>query len=211
MQNIKAAYRIGKRLRRSFHSMKLTNIYHRQHSHEDYLLVAYRDEDKYKIMKWRNEQMAILRQHERLTRKKQEEYYRDHILPSFQAKTPSQMLFSLILKEKCIGYGGLTNIDWQRGTAELSFLVKTARSKSKADYASDFSAFLIIITQIAFKELDMGILYTETYAFRKDHIAILEENGFVREKTLTNHVIIDDVYVDAHIHTLTKGIYESKK
>lgn len=174
-------------------------------------LVPYRKMDIYKIMKWRNDQIDILRQNTIIKRKQQESYYENSIHPTLFQRNPRQQLFSYLLDGKCIGYGGLTNIDWKSRSAELSFLVKTARANNLNEYKGDFSSFLFIIKKIAFEELKLARLHTETYAPRKDHIKILEANGFMHEKTIINHVKIKGIYENALIHVITKDKYESEK
>jgi hypothetical protein len=85
-------------------------------------LVPIRDEDKYSIMKWRNEQIAILRQKSPLTKENQEKYFKEVVEKLFETDQPSQLLFSFLEKGNLIGYGGLVHIDWENKNAEISFL-----------------------------------------------------------------------------------------
>ena len=62
------------------------------------------------------------------------------------------------------------------------------------------SAFLSLIVLVAEAELQLHRLFTETYAFREEHMAILESNGFTKEGTMREHVVIDGLLTDSVIH-----------
>ena len=65
-----------------------------------------------------------------------------------------------------------------------------------------FSAFISMLKIIAFDDLSLNRLFVETYAHRKHHLAILEENDFVFEGKLRQHVKIGGQYVDSILHGL---------
>lgn len=166
----------------------------------DYTLVPFREEDLFLIMDWRNAQMAILRQKTPLTHEEQETYYNDVILPSGNEEHPKQILFSILLKGKCIGYGGLVHIDWGANEAEVSFLVDSVRKEGSPHYVSDFKAFLQMIKVAAFGDLGLDTLMTETYDVRPVHIATLESEGFVEERRIKEGKEINGVKIDSIIH-----------
>ena len=116
----------------------------------DYSLITIREKDMESIRKWRNNQIDILRQKKKITKKDQIEYFKSIIKKNFKKKYPNSILFSYTLNSKCIGYGGLTNIDWNSKKAELSFLVDDKRYLDSKIYAKDFFSFLNIITRLAF-------------------------------------------------------------
>ena len=91
-----------------------------------YELVPIRFEDRTLIRTWRNEQMYHLRQMEPLTEEQQELYFTEVVATLFHEAYPTQYLFSYLKDGECIGYGGLVHIDYQRGNAELSFIMNTA-------------------------------------------------------------------------------------
>jgi hypothetical protein len=62
---------------------------------EQYSLVPLRMEDRYRIMKWRNEQIYHLRQSKPLTEKDQENYFESVVSSLFEQEKPNQILFSL--------------------------------------------------------------------------------------------------------------------
>jgi len=173
----------------------------------EYSISPYRAEDMFLIMNWRNEQIAVLRQNKLLTKDEQIQYYHNYIEPSFSQITPKQILFSFLFKNTCIGYGGLTNLDWVNKKAELSFLVETQRAKNDTIYKKDFSTFITLMKTICFEELNFNRLFTETYEFRKYHISILEENGFIYEGTLRQNVLFENKFINSHIHSIISQDY----
>jgi hypothetical protein len=152
--------------------MKYKCLFFSSYSFKEYSVLPYREEDMFLIMKWRNEQVNVLRQNKLLTENDQIEYYKTVIKPTFEQNTPKQILFSFFKKKTCIGYGGLTNLDWINKRAELSFLVDTLRTKDQKIYEEDFSSFIYLMKEIIFDEIKFNRLFTETYEFRKFHISI---------------------------------------
>lgn len=166
----------------------------------DYRLVPLRQQDIFLIKQWRNEQISILRQQVLLTDEKQKEYFEQTVKPSFSALKPNQILFSYLIHGQCIGYGGLVHIDWPLKQAEVSFLLNTERTGDLQQYRADFAAFLTLIKEIAFRRLSFERLYTETFDVRPHHVSILEEQGFILEKRLKQHVTVEGKPADSLIH-----------
>ena len=102
----------------------------------EYCLVPLREEDMELIMKWRNEQIDVLRQKKPLTKDQQHDYFNQVVMKSFRDNKPDCVLFSFLINYVCIGYGGLVHIDWKSKTAELSFIVDTNRYTNKNLYES---------------------------------------------------------------------------
>ena len=165
-----------------------------------YKIVSLREEDIFEINKWRNEQLDILRQKNYQSDKDQKKYFYNIIKPSFSQDNPSLILFSFLYLEKCIGYGGLTNIDWKSKRTELSFIVSTDRYKKQSLYKYDLEIFLTFMKEVAFQCLKLNRIYTETYDIRSLHMKVLEKNGFVLEGRLQQHVLINGKYIDSLIH-----------
>src|SRR5207342_3568736 len=88
-------------------------------------LVPLRSEDKFDIMKWRNEQIYHLRQQKPLNEFEQEKYFRTVVASLFEQEQPAQVLFSYLENDECIGYGGLVHINWKDRYAEISFIINT--------------------------------------------------------------------------------------
>lgn len=175
-------------------------------SFQNYKLVPIREEDIQLIKNWRNDQIDILRQEEPITKEQQIDYYNQVIKKSFSDEKPTLMLFSFIHSDSCIGYGGLTNIDWDIKSAELSFLIDTDRISDSKMYENDFTSFLYMIFELTFNELNFTKIFTETYDGRPVHISILEKNGFLLEKRLKQHKRIHDILINVLIHSCVKNI-----
>lgn len=164
---------------------------------EGYQLVPVRPEDIEAIRVWRNDQIDVLRQTKVISPEEQVLYYQQFVWPLFGLERPRQILFSLLFDQKCIGYGGLTNIDWESWRGELSFLVDPVRAKNVPVYISDFRHFLSFIVQVAFNELKFNRLVAETFVFRQETIECLKDFGFKKEGRLRKHVFKRNQWVDS--------------
>jgi len=182
---------------------------------EGCLLVPYRFEDLIDIKNWRNSQINILRQKKPLTDADQRHYYHFQIEPSFREENPKIILFSflkinkpLLVMNTLIGYGGLTNIDWNNHKAEISFLLDTDLVVYNTSiYKKYFTFFLTLIKEIAFSELKLNRLFTETFSFRINHMDILEKNGFIKEGMLRENMYQYRKYYDSIIHSCLRSDY----
>ena len=170
----------------------------------NYSLVPIREEDIQDIRRWRNDQSDVLRQEKLLTYDDQIKYYNYVIKKSFSEEKPSMILFSFLFENKCIGYGGLTNIDWISKNAEISFIVDTNRTHNNEIYEKDFSTFLHLIKNLAFVILNLQKLFTETYDIRPKHVAILEKFGFELESIVKNHKTINGKKISVLFHSLKR-------
>ena len=167
-------------------------------------LISLREEDIEKIRTWRNQQRSILRQNKIITKKEQENYFNTVIVPTFEQKEPEIILFSILQKGKCIGYGGLVHINWKSKRGEISFVTETKRSKSNLKLKQDFETFLEIILNIGFNILNLNKITTETFEFRKNILNILTKKGFVNEGTLQNHVYKNGTFHNSILHCFFK-------
>ena len=157
-----------------------------------------------RIRQWRNAQMDILRQNTSIAYEEQIIYYQKHIWPDMLSAHPKNILVAYMEDDNLIGYGGLVHIEWENFKAEVSFLLNPSLVNSQDNYTRYFSVFLQLMKKLAFQDLAMESLFTETYALRTHHISILEAMGFAREKILKNHVKIEDLWVDSIIHICSK-------
>ena len=150
---------------------------------------------------WRNEQMDVLRQKAPLAEGEQERWFSQVVEPAHRSPAPAFLLVSILDGDgRCIGYGGLTHIDWDHRRAEVSFLAASARARDAAVYARDLSAFLAFLERWAFDELGLRRLFAETYAFRTAHVALLEAAGFRLEGRLVAHTRPAGGPVDSLVH-----------
>lgn len=171
-----------------------------------YALIPIKKEHLHAIKEWRNAQIAVLRQAAPLSDHDQEEYWHNVIEPQFSVERPPQVLFSFLKEEFCIGYGGLTHIDWISRRAEVSFLLNPERTKDSALYKHDFTAFLKLLVDAAFNTLAFHRLYTETFDMRPLHVAVLEAFGFRLEGRFLEHNLIEGAYIDSVMHGFVKGV-----
>lgn len=173
---------------------------------EGYGITTLREEDIENIRLWRNAQIEVLRQQAPLSPEEQRRYFSEVIRPDFSQERPKQILFSFLLNNRCIGYGGLTNIDWISSRAEVSFLVDPSRAHNNRVYEQDFSHFLELLCKVAFEELKLHRLFAETYIFRTATLAILKGKGFKVEGMFREHVFKQDKW---H-HSVLLGLLASE-
>ncbi len=171
--------------------------------YNDYRLIPVRSEDRESIRIWRNEQIDILRQDRILSPEDQDKYFSGVIEGLFDAYQPSQILFSILIGDSLIGYGGLVHIDWLSRNAEISFLTETNRNIGEP-FKKDFSAFLEIMKNIAFGDLGFIKLHTTVYDIRPLYIQCIEEAGYVPEGRLKNHRYVRGEMHDVLIYSLFK-------
>lgn len=165
---------------------------------EGYSLVPIRSDDRYAIMNWRNEQIYHLRQNEPLTPADQNHYFDKVVNNLFDAERPDQLLFSFLENDRCIGYGGLVHINWIDQNAEISFIMDTALEKDA--FEKNWSAYLKLIEEVAFKELELHKLYVYAFDLRPHLYTALEANGYSRDATLKEHCKIDGSFKDVVLH-----------
>lgn len=164
----------------------------------DYKLVPIRHEDRYDIMKWRNEQIYHLRQAEPLTEEAQDAYFENVVAKLFDQEKPNQILFSFLKGEECIGYGGLVHINWIDRNAEISFVMNTELEKKEFDTV--WREFYTLLEKVAFEELKLHKLFTYAFDLRPNLYPLFESFGFKEEARLREHVFFSNRYVDIVIH-----------
>jgi hypothetical protein len=105
--------------------MKYKVLNNQLFSKNELSIVPIRYQDRLDILKWRNEQIYHLRQEKPLTVEDQEAYFNSVVNMLFNEEQPSQILFSYLQNDVCIGYGGLVHINWIDKNAEVSFIMNT--------------------------------------------------------------------------------------
>ncbi|MBF9220831.1 GNAT family N-acetyltransferase [Hymenobacter ruricola] len=192
---------------RSYSALRLN-----QYEQAGYQLVPIRYEDREPIRQWRNAQLAVLRQAAPLTAEQQDAYFQRVVLPLFEQARPGQLLFSLLREGELVAYGGLVHISWPDERAEVSFLADPARALAPATYRQDFLAFLQLLYRVAFEDLRLNRLVTETYDLRPAHVAIMEESGLKPEGRLRQHVqLAPGTFADSLMHGLLAADYAAGK
>lgn len=165
----------------------------------DFELLPIRMEDRMDIMKWRNEQIYHLRQAKPLTKEHQDNYFEHIVSKLFETDRPVQVLFSLLRNGRCIGYGGLVHINWIDRNAEISFIMDTALEKE--EFESIWSAYLGLIEQVAFQEMDLHKLYVYAFDLRPHLYTMLVNNAYFLDARLKDHCYFQGVYKDVVIHS----------
>jgi len=185
---------MGKNLMNSYRILQ-KQVY----SNSQYSLVPLRMEDRYLIMQWRNEQIYHLRQNELLTEKEQDLYFNNVVSKLFNQERPEQILFSFLEKDKCVGYGGITHINWADRNTEISFIIDTSLEENF--YELYWTFFLGLIEDVAFNELKFHKIYTYAFDLRPKLYQILEKNGFYKEAILVEQCLFNNNYIDVIIHS----------
>lgn len=165
----------------------------------EYSIVPIRYEDRYLIMEWRNQQIYHLRQEKILTKKIQDEYFKNTISKIYQEEKPEQILFSYLKGNKCIGYGGLVHINWNDRNAELSFIMQTELEAD--EFELHWTNFLKMIDQVATNDLQLIKIYTYAYNLRPRLFSVLEDSNFKLEARLKKHKRIENDFIDILIHS----------
>jgi RimJ/RimL family protein N-acetyltransferase len=164
-----------------------------------YTLMPIRYEDRWNIMKWRNEQIYHLRQSKPLTKPDQENYFKKTVSKLFEEDFPSQILFSFLKDEVCIGYGGLVHINWVDKNAELSFIMDTTLEKDS--FHEVWSNYLPLIEDVAFNEIQLHKIHTYAFDLRPYLYVMLENNGYTEDAILKEHCFIRGEYKNVIIHS----------
>lgn len=158
-------------------------------------------EDAEPIRKWRNEQTSVLRQSKALEEAEQSRYFQEVILKSYGEVSPSMILFGICFDRTLIGYGGLVHLDWENERGEVSFLLDSSLESDGSAKQMLFGKFLEAIKHLSFSHLGLNRIWTETFDFRQEHIAVLERHGFRPEGRLSLHTKIGaSNYCDSLIH-----------
>jgi hypothetical protein len=158
------------------------------------------EDDLEPIRQWRNEQMDVLRQSEVITEAAQGAWYRTVYLPAVVSVRPTQLLFVLQQDGERQAYGGYTNLEWNVGRAELSFLAPPAVARDIDRYVATQQLFFSFLLSFGFGQLHLTRLFTETYAFRAEHMRVLERIGLRHEGTTRRHGWAQGGPADSVIH-----------
>lgn len=164
-----------------------------------YSIVPIRMEDRYLIMQWRNEQIYHLRQSKPLSKEEQDKYFNTVVAGLFEQEQPSQILFSYLECEKCIGYGGLVHINWMDKNAEISFIMDTSLENNHFEF--HWISYLGLIREVAFEEIGLHKIYTYAFDLRPQLYLALEKAEYTKEAVLLQHAYFEGKFVDVVIHS----------
>ena len=155
--------------------------------------------DSEKIRNLRNSQINILRQDKKLSKIDQIKYFKEVVMPDLQSKTPRNILFTIKYKKNFIGYCGLTNINWEIGSAEISFLVKKKYNKSKL-FNRFFNETLNYLENISHKNKIYQI-NSEIYDFRKEILNCFDQRNYKLAGYFRNYRIKNNVKISSFFYT----------
>ena len=180
--------------------MKTYKILEKQvYTYKNYKLIPIRDEDRFDIMKWRNEQIYHLRQNKILNLNDQENYFNEVIIGLFDEEKPNQILFSFLEKDICVAYGGLVHINWKDKNAEISFVIDTDLEKNK--FEKYWTIFLKLIEEVAFVYMNFHKLFVYAFNLRPNLYKALELNNYIKEAVLVEHCFYNKKFIDVIIHS----------
>ncbi len=165
-------------------------------------IVPIRFDDRYTIMKWRNDQIYHLRQKSVLSSKEQDDYFENIVSELFILDNPNQILFSFLENSIVVGYGGLVHINWNDLNAEISFLIDT--NKEDENFEIYWVAFLELIEKVAFEDIMLNKIFTYSYDIRPKLYPALVKMDFHFEARLINHIKWDKGFVDVVIYSKFK-------
>ena len=152
------------------------------------------------IRSWRNLGIPVLRQNNFLTTTEQGNYFETSVWPENIKKNPSQVIYLLEFEGEVVGYGGIVHISWPDLRGEVSFLLRPELEQDLKSKAEIFKSFALMVAKLAFHGLRLEKLTSETFLNRVEHIAIMEENMFIREGHLRGHVRQNGVRLDSILH-----------
>ena len=164
-----------------------------------YSLVPIRHQDKYKIMKWRNEQIYHLRQGKPLTKMDQDKYFNTIVSSLATQKFPDQILFSYLERDKCIGYGGLVHINYLDKHAEISFIMDTSLESDFFEF--HWGNYVKMIEEFAFKNIQFHKLFVYAFDLRPNLYRVLETCAYFKDAVLKEHCFYSEKFIDVVIYS----------
>lgn len=171
-------------------------------SNANFSIVPIRYEDRFAIMKWRNEQLYHLRQKQPLTVEDQNNYFTNVVSQLFNQEQPNQILFSFLENGLCIGYGGLVYINWTDKNAEISFIMDTALENRR--FSEIWCAYLVLLEQMAFEDLNLHKIYTYAFDLRPHLYDAFLSVGYKEEARLKEHCLFENKFINVVIHSKIK-------
>ena len=169
------------------------------YSSNEYQIVPIRDEDKYDIMQWRNDQIYHLRQSQPLTKESQDKYFNNVIQKLFEKEFPDQLLFSYLENGICIGYGGLVHINWIDKNAEISFIINT--DLEQEFFHKHWAIFLSLIEELSFLSLSLHKIFVFAFDLRVKLYEVLEMSSYINEARLKEHTYFNENFIDVLIYS----------
>lgn len=158
--------------------------------------------DMESIRIWRNDQIAVLRQDAPISKVRQKRYYKQEVLKDKRSPNPKNILLAIDYESTLIGYGGLVHLNWENRSGEVSFLLNPELMSDEKRYDSVFLEYVELIKRVAFQDLELHRISSETYSFRVHHIKLIESAGFEREGVLKDKVFENGEFYDSVLHAI---------
>lgn len=137
------------------------------------------------IRRWRNAQLAILRQSKPISTEEQNDYWNHVAFKQMQEQKPALLLFAYRQQRELLGYGGFVRIQWDLQQAELSTLINSDIVEPSPEFIELSRRFIGLSLRFA-AAIGFKTLTTECYDFRLDMIDLLEQFGFERKSYQPN-------------------------
>jgi len=150
-------------------------------------------------LQWRNEQIYHLRQSKPLTKEDQDQYFEKVVSILFDQEKPDQILFSFLIGDICIGYGGLVHINWVDNNAEVSFVMNTSLESER--FNMYWTLYLGLLERVAFNDLNFHKLYVYAFDLRPHLYIALEANNYFLDARLKDHCLFEGVFKDVVIYS----------
>lgn len=151
-------------------------------------------------LKWLN--LPIIRRYSRNVLPRTAEQWKKFFTDSEKKGLKDFIELDIWYKEdiSLVGNLGLYNIDWYNGFAYIGLLV------GEDDYWGKgiCTEAIKLITDYAFKELNLNKLYAQVYGPNKASCSCFEKNHFVCELTLKKDEYIDGDYVDTYLYAMLR-------
>ena len=147
-------------------------------------------EDMEQIRVWRNAQTSVLRQSYEISVEQQEAYFQESILPDQRSSSPVNILFTLWYEGELFGYGGLVHVKWDRGEAEISFLIRPDWNQLEI-FPRAFLLFQEFLAELCTRNLGLSTITAETFDVfeRRLIITLLEQSGFELVGTMNGNYL----------------------
>jgi hypothetical protein len=166
---------------------------------DGFKIIPIRFQDRMDVMKWRNEQIHHLRQDKPISVAVQNSYFENVVAKLFDEDKPSQILFSFLENDICIGYGGLVHINWSDKNAEISFIMNT--ELEDIFFSKYWSIYLEVLEKIGFDELNYHKLFVYAFDLRPHLFIMLEENKYFLDARLKDHCYFRGSFKDVVIYS----------
>lgn len=134
------------------------------------------------LQEYRNQLVDYCREYRLLSTAHQEQWYEEHCRQAYE-KYPHNLLWAIWTKNipETIGAGGLTNIDWRNGIAELSLYIAPGCQHKGIGRAS-----LAEIHRWAFDTLRLACVFVWLHDWDERGQSFVKRAGYIQQGILRN-------------------------